>query len=199
MLRSEEYPWPEKGDSLFQESDRRRDAWIHPMDVNFTVYASTYRKGAERLLQTVSPGKRPDELLIYPILFLYRHHVELGLKYILSVWCDYEERNFKSFTNHKLKYLWTQCRKVIEDTLIDGDDEPTEAVEKMIFELDGIDPRSMSFRYPIDLDGKTSFGKEQFVDLERLFIGMQKVSNYLEAAAMGVSEYYNQLRDMEDY
>ena len=195
-----ERPWPKKGDALFRQGDTRTDAWIHPMDVNFTIYADLYMKGAENLLHSITPGRRDEELLIYPILFLFRHHVELQVKYILSVWCDYEEEDFgQKYGTHNLKYLWDECRKVLDEVFPGEDDEATDAVEEMILELNEIDPQSMSFRYPINKKGEISFGEERFFSWENLYLAMQKMSNYFDGVSVGIGDYYDQMRDIRGY
>lgn len=130
---SEDLPWPEQGDSLFQESGRMSDAWIRPSDANFTVYAYSYREAAERLLKSAAAGGGHDsDLLIYPILFLYRHHVELQLKHIITEWRRHPDHSGPGYMHHGLKDLWRECGKIFEEVFPDSDDEATETVEKVI-------------------------------------------------------------------
>jgi hypothetical protein len=47
------------------------------------AYSEGYRRGARILVQYVVDHAMDQDFLVYPIIFLYRHHVELVLKDIL--------------------------------------------------------------------------------------------------------------------
>lgn len=121
-------------------------------------------------------------------LVLYRHHIELQLKYIITEWRKHPDHSGSGYMNHRLKDLWRKCRKIIEEVFPDSDDEATEAVEKVIFELAEVDPGSYAFRYPISKNGNIMLDEERYIDIENLFLVIQKVSNYLDGSASGVSE-----------
>ncbi len=42
-----------------------------------------YRRGARLLVEHVDEHARDQDFLVYPIMFLYRHHIELALKNII--------------------------------------------------------------------------------------------------------------------
>lgn len=46
------------------------------------AYIEGYRRGAELLVRYVNEAQRDQDYLVYPIIVLYRHHIELILKEI---------------------------------------------------------------------------------------------------------------------
>lgn len=51
--------------------------------VDQAAYLEGYRCGARLLVEHVTEHARDQDFLVYPIIFLYRHHVELALKNII--------------------------------------------------------------------------------------------------------------------
>ena len=49
------------------------------------TYAAGYRRAAELLIEHIDTKGRDQDVLVYPVVFLYRHHVELALKRIISI------------------------------------------------------------------------------------------------------------------
>ena len=74
---------PRKSDQLFR-SDLRD--WMNNACLNVMgsgdayAYKAGYRRGAEVLIGYVGEIARDQDFLVYPIIFLYRHHIELMLK-----------------------------------------------------------------------------------------------------------------------
>lgn len=71
---------PQRGDRLFRGDLRD---WINNACLNVMgngdayAYKAGYRRGAEVLIDYVCQNGRDQDFLVYPIIFLYRHHVEL--------------------------------------------------------------------------------------------------------------------------
>ena len=54
--------------------------WFHdPLE----LYATAYKEAAEKLVKDVITSRRQRDTLVYPIVFLYRHYIELRLKEII--------------------------------------------------------------------------------------------------------------------
>jgi hypothetical protein len=80
------------GRALMRRMERRRGDlrdWMNNGCVNVMgngdayAYKAGYRRGAEVLIGYVGESARDQDFLVYPIIFLYRHHVELMLKRII--------------------------------------------------------------------------------------------------------------------
>lgn len=128
------------------------NAWIDSEHVESTWIAMMlgYKQAADLLIQAVIQRQGTTDLLVYPILFLYRHHTELQLKLIIELGKDSIGENTERLRNeHNLMELWTIARKVIDDLFVD-EQEDTNKIENILKQLGEIDPRSFSFRYSHD-------------------------------------------------
>jgi hypothetical protein len=77
---------PRNGDQLFRGDlrDWMNNACLNVMgNGDAFAYKAGYRRGAEVLIEYVGESGRDQDFLVYPIIFLYRHHIELMLKRII--------------------------------------------------------------------------------------------------------------------
>jgi hypothetical protein len=77
-------PWPKLGNSLFSQS---ADTWNNAC-LNFArnpwhLCATGYLEAADHLSARVIETERGLDTSIYPIVFLYRHYLELRLKELI--------------------------------------------------------------------------------------------------------------------
>jgi hypothetical protein len=74
-------PWPKKGNQLFKsDADWINNACLNFKEDQLNLYAIGYKRAAELLLEHVKNSGRDQDTLVYPIIFLYRHYLELRLK-----------------------------------------------------------------------------------------------------------------------
>src|SRR5208282_6491263 len=111
-------PPPRKGEILFRED---RDLWPANAIVGQAPWrgdydppcADGYRMAARRLAEDVCADERRGSnghYLVYPIVFLYRHYVELVLKQLLVMIADLAEEALdhkcsKDLEHHRLDQL----------------------------------------------------------------------------------------------
>jgi hypothetical protein len=181
----EDYLWPEEDDRLFLADDPMEDAWIHPSSVNFAAYADSYKRAADHLVKKAIAKNKEQDFLIYPILFLYRHHIELQMKYIIRMWYRRDEDR-PNYMHHRLGDLWRECRKIIEEAFPDDESDDVEIVEEVIRELVEADPGSFTFRYPVDKKEQPVFEEERFISLQNLYEVMQKTSHFFDGVDGGI-------------
>lgn len=160
-------------------------------------YKEGYRRAAIVLLREVVDGKMSPDFAIFPLAFLWRHHVELALKDIIADGRDLAEEAARSSTHHCLATLWSEARKYIVEY---GDPNAPELtnVEANIVEFERIDPRADGFRYPRARDGiqQNLAGAPEQVNLERLHEAMLAVSNFLDAVQTEQSMRLDHRSDM---
>jgi hypothetical protein len=119
-------------------------------------------------------------VLYAPIFFLYRHWIELTLKYI---WKDYEDRGWISTKlkyDHKIIPRWKAIKELlVERDIISEEDEFLESVEKSLKLLSSVDESSVYSRYPQSQPGQLHdihFDLEEFIttvdDIDTLFFGL---------------------------
>lgn len=118
-------------------------------------YAGSYKDAADHLVGNIE--RYEVDSLVYPIMFLYRHHLELQLKSLLRNLCLFHglERTFPK-KKHDLVELWCRVRPLMEE-ICPQDTEDNDHIEARIKEFSQIDPVSESFRYPEDKGKKPSF------------------------------------------
>lgn len=80
----------EKGDILFRNDDKRTQydiendyAYQDFRTSHFFGYALAYKEGADRLVESLVENGYAHHKLVLPIIFLYRHYVELHLKELI--------------------------------------------------------------------------------------------------------------------
>lgn len=182
----EDFPWPESGDELFRERDRIEDAWIHPSTVNFVVYADSYKQEADELVKSAVGKKTKSDKFIFPILYLYRHHIELQMKFIIRTARRLPGEDDPDYKHHRLKKLWRECRSIIEEAFPHGENDDIEVVENVVIEFAQADPGSYTFRYPEDKKEEPTIEGEEFIDLFNLYEVMQKTSNFFDGSGDGI-------------
>src|SRR5262249_3394628 len=113
-----------------------------------------YKLAGDILVQESEIHPHLRNKLIFPVLFTYRHFVELRLKGLLSdfgVLANVPE----CWSTHDLGSLWERYSRILVETGQDcPDDDGTTAVKQCVIELSKVDSRSDSFRYPRDRRGR---------------------------------------------
>ena len=160
---------PRKGDVLFRGDlpDWHNNACLSGTGQGDPVaYVEGYRRGAEILVHFVNDHGRDQDFLVYPILFLYRHHLELAMKRIIRRLPRLLNRELTShevgeLRKHSLNGLW-QALKPMVSSIYKAVEWPAARSEDIagaddyICQLSEIDPDSESFRYPFGKSGKAN-------------------------------------------
>jgi Protein of unknown function (DUF3775) len=139
-------------------------------------YARGYFQAASMLVDQIMQGVRPLDLLIYPVTYLYRHGIELGLKSLVEyLSATFNEPKTHSM-NHKLTDDWKQVKVLLANyNVFDVDGERVTRVEKIITDLSEIDPDGQVFRFNRLRDGGLSLENTRIVNLEILAEAMDYV------------------------
>lgn len=152
------------------------------------LYAEGFLSAADRLVDSCR-GYRYQDDLIYPILSLYRHHLELQIKWVIrsSPCCTPEIREWLA-GKHGLRALWDKLAQVYPRFSGWSVPECTEACRRLVLEFDEHDPSSQAGRYPEDARGNQTLTHLEIVDLPTLKLGIHKISHYLAAAIEQIGE-----------
>jgi hypothetical protein len=158
-------PRPRKSDSLFQSSSPE-DFGTRPLDRSPIAYTYGYRKGAEHLAQSALANRREGDFLVYPIVFLYRHHLELMLKRIVYgapsiLKRDLTDKERMHLQDHRLDLLWGDIEPIFTEICEavnwnKPEQADLEGARHYFQQLTLIDPSSMNFRYWKTKDGKSA-------------------------------------------
>jgi hypothetical protein len=180
-LLDREFHWPKPGDKLFvrpTESSQAVALARLPWE-RLVLMADGYRKAADLLVARASEKHYLRATLIYPILFLYRHFIELELKYVLTTYGRAAGQK-SDWENHDLDILWPKVRAVIDCFSLETEKETASIVEACIAEMAKIDPGSFTFRYPVTKKGQPMSLDFDSVDLANLQLTMEKISNFFD-------------------
>jgi hypothetical protein len=112
MIFDEPIRYPDNGSFFFNDKGANEElAWLQQLFQEFGSYASGYQLGAIQLLDSAikEPGHR--DFLVYPIVFLIRHYIELRLKEFIQGlnYCSQQTRDFP--TGHNIVNLWADFKK----------------------------------------------------------------------------------------
>ena len=126
--------------------------WVHdPIE----IFAIGYKEAGDKLVEYVIDKSRDQDILVYPILFLYRQYIELRLKEIIREGRKLLEEGSTFPKHHKILDLWNTA-KTLAIKAFENESEPLDLIhaEHVIVEFSKIDPDSFSFRYPESKEGE---------------------------------------------
>jgi hypothetical protein len=165
--------------------------WINNARINcfhgFDVLAEGYYNGADILVNHVIENGTGQDTLVYPIVFLYRQHLELRFKEIIREgWLLLNEgQDFRPI--HDLQILWGQVKEVIKKLWPDEEETQEEGlIEHIVDEFRIFDPRSMSFRYPEGTDGKKFLANLENINIRHLSEMLQEASDFLYGVSAAI-------------
>lgn len=177
---------PRPGDKLFLDSQNAKH--LDPLGYSspgerspigrWELYADGFRNAADRIVDSCEGHPWEDDL-IYPVLALYRHHIELQLKIVIKSASKGEEIKDWLYRTHDMERLWAKLNEVYPECHKWADPDWTTACSALLDEFSKHDPRSIAARYPIDKEKQTLETLER-VDLQVLKTGIHKISHYLE-------------------
>lgn len=172
---------------------------------DWILYIGGYKKAGDLLVEH-SVAFCQQHILVYPIVFLYRHYIELQLKEIIRIGNILlgTGKHYPSCfpTDHKIGNHWQECRAIIEK--IDKDeyhklrkDEQSKykndlnSLQKYIEEFLKLDPDSQASRYPVDRRGNPTIldASLRTINLENIRDLVGEISYLLEGISQGITEY----------
>ena len=176
------------------------------------VYTSGFRRAGSRLAQHVCETGSDQDFLVYPIVYLYRHHVELILKAIVGIAAalldrELTETDRKALGGHALGRLWDIARPLLNPVcaLVPNSPFPDDdllGIDLYIRQLHEHDPKGESFRYATTKPkrgggrgitaGTPSLSPNlKLVNIRAFAAAMEKLADYLE----GIEAWFGDLQD----
>jgi hypothetical protein len=171
------------------DSDYHNNACLNYGFHNLDLYACGYKLAADSLVESVNKSGKNQDLLIYPIVFLFRQYFELRLKELISEGnkvlnscSDYEK-------THNLERLWEAAFKIIEIIYKDHSGRPYfKLVGDFFAEFSKYDSYSMSFRYPTDREGKNPIENLVYINIRKFAEIANEVSEIIEPLSCGIPD-----------
>ena len=192
MFLEEETEFPKKGDKLFKEDGPViHKAWLHKSFQDFGTYATSYGYAAKLLIDSILNEEQDGkDFLIYPVVFLVRHYVELRLKELIQGLNYCTSQNYEFPVHHRIDNIWGEFKCQYRQIGEKDDDDAFKSMDQLIKELSGSDPISMHFRYPVDKAGNLTQIHDYicFANMREVF---KRISMLLDALSDQVDHYKN--------
>ncbi|WP_400223427.1 hypothetical protein [Escherichia coli] len=174
---------------LASDSDWHNNACLNYMPDHGTAYTEGYRRAADILINHIDESGRDQDFLVYPVLFLYRHHLELLIKQIIGLALalaeDPDKHQYKK-DDHNLNNLWPLAQKLILE--VDDSYRPSDfkIVKEVVKALHQADERATDFRYARRNDGTRSLEGIHYVNTRRFGEQMGEASDLLDGVDNGL-------------
>lgn len=171
--------------------------WDSPWSDGFYKQITGYSEVATFLFGKFK--KTINQELFYPIVFLMRNAIEIGLKRLLHMQLDHsgiDERIIRHKRNSHLLYkdLWNSIKSMlIHYAEMDNQNKETlELAEMYIRSLDSLDRNGDMFRYPCSYSNEYKFNNEE-VDVANFYNYFLAVFRFIE----GCDAWLRNIRDYE--
>lgn len=196
-------PFPEKGDQLFtSESKSHYNAQLNYdrySDDTLFRYVIGYKEAGDRLVRSLMEDSRHLDLVVFPIVFLYRQYLELRLKQLIKEGSYFLEKPFVPRKQHRLDTLWYECKSFLKQIEPKVTEQEVAGLEACILEFHSIDPFSMAFRYHVDTKDNPSLPPDlRYINIPNLAKVMAKIDSFLDAVYMTISVAIDQKQEMEE-
>jgi hypothetical protein len=204
-------PPPRKGDVLFRDD---LPDWPNNACLNSTfgddqlAYTEGYRRGANRLLRHVIEEQTDQDFLLYPIIFLYRHHIELILKRLIVrapylIDRELTETEKKHLGGHRLDLLWQDLKPMFTQICEAAgwgrpNQDDIDGIEDYIRQMVKLDPESFTFRYARSKKGDPSLPADlKRINLRHFGEVMERLASHLDGIDSATSHIEEVKLEME--
>ena len=198
----DDVPWPEKSDRIFSERPKPKplretgslafDQILESLssDADY-FYRVGYYEAARILASKLAEGEHQE--LYFPMLFCFRHYVELSLKCMVGVYAKLQDEdiNARLAKTHDVMRLWNETKRLINmsDIKYSSSTDVHEAVDRCMKELDDVDRSSQTFRYATDTANKRVDDCLAPVDVPQFIKTMENLHSFFDASEDHASEW----------
>ncbi|MGA7742763.1 MAG: hypothetical protein WBP56_00240 [Polyangia bacterium] len=145
------------------------------------LYAYGFRRAAEILIKHVEERHSSLDVIVFPTVFLFRHHLELAIKLLARDARLILDLLPPTKPQHGLRALWDEARSVV--IRVDGvEPEGLDVIDTVVAGFDAIDSKSTTFRYPQTLDGANPLSQISNINLLALRDSLEPAFDMLDAA-----------------
>lgn len=179
-------------------------------DSEFGAYADAFHEAARLLAENLLQRPGYSDLEALPIVFLYRHAVELYLKAIVILGGNLLVVNGEEIDSgelqrmmgsHRLTPLLPHVSRILAAVGMKWSvDEPPEFrsfddLTQVLREIEEVDANSFAFRYPINRRGEGSVPNNFTFDIATFAVTMDALVELLSAALTGLDATWDDVCD----
>lgn len=170
------------------DDDWQNNACINYSHAQMSFYIDGYKRAADLLAKNVIESNRDQDILVYPIAFLYRQYIELQLKDIIRESRIFLEDSPNFPEHHKIQPLWDLANKLMREIIAKHDKSAGEYITEEDIKIIGdvvsnfvkVDPDSFAFRYPEDKQGNNTMSGLQHINIRKLAQQINLMSDSLK-------------------
>lgn len=149
--------------------------------------------GAETLIREVAAkGGQSIDFLIYPIVFCFRHAIELQLKaavhwgrrYLGKPSPDYPAGHILVSSSRGTE-LWKECRSIAEEIWPEGSNDELDDAGRVLQELETYDLDGQAFRYPTDTKGHRTKAGLTHINIQEFYEAAERAYRLLDGISTG--------------
>ena len=176
----EDFRSPKKGDRLLRASgDWDRGVEFSNDEISRHDFMwSGYMSAGAALIEACEEDSHERHFLIYPILFNYRHGIELAMKWVIARYGHYSTVKIGEIEHHDLWQLWVLCKQIIIE--VGSESESIAFVERVIKDFHDLDKSALAFRYSRNKKGALIALPDVMIDLQNIRDVMEGVSHYFD-------------------
>jgi hypothetical protein len=127
----------------------------------------------------------------------WRHFTELQMKNLILLSREYLREPIELPRTHRLNVLWRVVRQCLERAWPDDDHRALNEAGRIILQLDGFDPTSEHFRYPILNNGSETMTTLGQIHMPSFHEAMSGVAAMLDGADTGLRVMTEQRDEIE--
>ncbi|MDM4014624.1 hypothetical protein [Roseiconus lacunae] len=181
-----------KARSPFESGDDHTNACVGFMHDMSCGYIEGYRLAAGLLATHVETQNDDHDFLVYPICYLYRHHLELQIKQIIRTGRRLLDKDGDSPAHHKLADLWPLAKGLIREAVPNQPDPPEfRALDLFIDQFATVDYDAQAFRFPTkskSSGGGRSLDGVTHISLTGLRDAVEPLASFLSGCDAWLSE-----------
>lgn len=177
--------------------DYRLIAMPESGELGWPRYLEGYRMAAQLVLDQIVRTGSDQDFLLYPLVFLYRQHLELQLKLVIHLGRQLHGGRGAPMKTHSLTALWDVAIQHIRRVWPD-DEHDTAAIRTDLEEFDSLDSGSYAFRYPVGTTQEPSLPPSlSRFNVKAFAERADELGDFLEGASEGMWVHRDWQRDLE--
>ncbi len=160
------------------------------------------------LVQHIVENARDQDFLVYPVIFLYRHHTELALKHLLDqipyvIGRDLNPAERQHLNKHRLDLIWQDVKPLLHCVCgaagwAPFDPADIEGIDDYIRQLSDMDMESFAFRYTRTKKGTLSLPKDlKLINLRHFAESLERLADSLAGLQVAVDHLAEAKAEME--
>lgn len=171
-----------KFDKLFTAGeDWHNNACLNWKADHSDCYILGYRHAADLLVRDIDEKANFQDILVYPIIFLYRQYLELLLKDLIRLSRILLKQSESHPYHHNLHNLWLLAEELLFKLWPNEEAPEFDFIDNIIFEFYDADPNSFSFRYEKDRKGKRNVSTIKHINVRHFSEIINKAGDILES------------------